>query len=109
MYKKTCLEVQIASHHRRNITDIPSKKFKFYFDKTIELIKNSRAVICHNSLACQIAVLYKKPIIFITSNYFKAFHFHSHILTEALAKELGSPLININDLNKFNKTLKTIF
>ncbi len=95
-------KILIAAHHRRNKKDIPITGFKFFFDKTSELIQNSRIVLCHNSLACQIAVLFKKPIIFVTSYYYQKNHYNSHKLTIELSKALGSDLIYIG--KNFKKT-----
>ena len=55
-------KIIIASHMRRNINDQPIKR-KFIFDKTIDLIKNSKLVIAHNSLSLQWAILFKKPVV----------------------------------------------
>jgi hypothetical protein len=52
-------KIIIASHMRRNINDQPIKR-KFIFDKTIDLIKNSKLVIAHSSLSLQWAILFKK-------------------------------------------------
>jgi hypothetical protein len=93
--KFTDHKIIIAAHHRRNKNDKPINEYKFFFDKTSELIKNSKLVLCHNSLACQIAVLYKKPIIFLTSDYYKNFHYHSYLLTKQLAKTLGTQCLHI--------------
>ena len=88
-------KIIIASHHRRNIYDIPIKNTKFVFDKTSDLIKDSKLVLCHNSFACQLAVLFKKPLIFLTSDYYATYHYHSHLLTNELSKALGTSLINV--------------
>ena len=102
-------KIYIAAHHRRNERDIPINGFKFFFDKTSKLIKDSKLVLCHNSFACQIAVLFKKPIIFLTSNYYQKYHYHSHALTIELSKALGTQLIHIGkNFNKNPSVLKKI-
>jgi len=63
-------KIIIASHMRRNINDQPIKR-RFIFDKTIDLIKNSKLVIAHNSLSLQWALLFKKPVVLIYVECFK--------------------------------------
>ncbi len=87
--------ILIAAHHRRNKYDIPIKGYKFVFDSTGEIIRNSNLVLCHNSFASQIAVLFKKPIIFLTSEYYQNYHFPSHLVIKELSKALGTNLIYI--------------
>jgi len=88
-------DIKIAAHHRRNKYDLPLKKYKFFFDQTPELIKNSDIVLSHNSFACQLAVLYNKPLIFLISDYYKKHHYNAYLLTQELSKTLGSPIINV--------------
>ena len=98
-------KIIIASHHRRNKYDIPIKNNKFIFDKTSELIKSSKLVLCHNSFACQLAVLFKKPLVFLTSDYYESYHYHSHLLTNELSKALGTSLIKIGKKFYPNKSI----
>ena len=97
-------DIKIAAHHRRNENNIPLQGYKF-FDKTNELVKNSDLVICHNSFACQLAVLHKKPLIFLVSNYFKNYHYNAFLLTCELAKTLGAPLINLEKNFEIKKNI----
>ena len=66
------------------------KIINFILIRLANLIKNTKLVLCHNSFACQIAVLFKKPIIFLTSDYYQKYHHHSHVLTIELSKALGT-------------------
>ena len=43
--------------------------FKCFKNKTSELVKNSEFVLCFDSISFQYAILSKKPIIFLTSEY----------------------------------------
>ena len=95
----------IAAHHRRNQNDIPISGNKFIFDKTCELIKDSKLILCHNSMASQLAVLFRKPIVFITTDFYKSYHFHSHLLTNSLSKALGTELINVGKKFQPNKKI----
>lgn len=70
--KKLKLNIKIVPHPKRKKLKkiIYGKKINFN-NSTYNLIKNSKLVLCHDSAAIAIAVLFKKPIIFITSNSIK--------------------------------------
>ena len=68
------LSVVIAAHPRNNFHSIknPFNPRRFIKNKTISLIKNSEFVMAHSSTSVSMAVIYKKPIVFISSkNYFE--------------------------------------
>ena len=68
---------------------------------TAEIVKTSRAVICHYSTAVKFAVLFNKPILFFTTNELNASG-HGQLI-EQIAAELGKSAINIdNDLAEIN-------
>lgn len=75
--------------------------------KTDILIKNSNLVICHTSSATQLAILFYKPIIFLTHKIFSDY-FKKYIL--GLSHEIGLKPINFElndfDLNKIKKSKK---
>ena len=48
----------------------PFKYGKIYHNRTAELIENSQVVLTHNSTSISFAVLFKKPLIFLTQNNF---------------------------------------
>ena len=62
-------EILIAVHPRQKKNFSFFKK-KVYFKKTFDLIRNSKFVVCHNSLAIKYAVLLKKPIIMLQDKKF---------------------------------------
>jgi len=67
------LNLKIAAHPKANYrTNNPFKYGKIYYNKTAELIENSQVVLMHNSTAVSFAVLFNKPIIFLTQNNFTA-------------------------------------
>ena len=86
----------VAAHPRRNILDKPINK-KFIFDKTYNLVKNSKIVFAHTSLSTKYAVLLKKPIVFITMDMFKLLTFGNIKTAEVYSKLLGTNIINVND------------
>ena len=71
------------------------------FDKgnTAELIKNSSLVLGHNSTALSFAVLFKKPIINLTSQELKKSWLGPEI--ETSCKSIGGKMINMDEnINK---------
>ena len=100
----------IAASPRRNTNDIPIKR-KFFFDQTPNLIRNSDLILAHHSLAIKYAVLFRKPIVFLSVDLLKL---ESQTYEEVLkfyAKELGSKIITINSfiLNSDNKINMKLF
>ncbi len=86
----------VAAHPRRNTQDKPINK-RFIFDKTYNLVKNSKIVFAHTSLSTKYAVLLKKPIVFITMDMFKLLTFGNIKTAKAYSRLLGTNIININD------------
>ena len=104
-------KVVIAGNNRRKI-----KKnifgIKTIYNKTDQLIKNSKLVIGHNSTALQYAILFKKPIILLSTKEIQLIPtMHKNILTlrKLLNCEyyfLKDNLIKKKKINyKFNKKL----
>ena len=69
-------------------------KRKILYNKTAELIQNSNGVFLHNSTAVNFAILFKKPLFFLTSNHIKESWLHEGIYL--MAKSLNKKVININ-------------
>ena len=80
--KKTNLEVVIALHPR-NKENLFLKR-KCYQNKTCELVRKSNIVIAHYSTAISFAVLFYKPILFLTCNGFKGTWTQKYIETLAV-------------------------
>ena len=93
---KTKKELVIAAHHRRNKQDRPSEK-KFVFNKTYQLIKESKLVLAHDSTAFRLAVLLRKPIIFLTMHFLKLYDHRTFLIIKQSAKELGAQIIYIDE------------
>ena len=94
--KRYGFRILIAAHPRSQYENHPE-----YFGgrsvirgKTVELIKKSRFVIAHNSTAINFAVLFKKPVIFITTNKVK--HNVKGASINKFAMWLGKCPINIS-------------
>lgn len=95
-------EIIIAAHPR---TD--TRKIEFFFgeyqviqNKTVELIKQSYLVIGHHSMSLLFAILFFKPIMFITNNEFNETFLSSSICN--FAAQLGKEPINVDEENKLN-------
>ncbi len=61
---------------------------------TAELIKNCEFVICHSSTSIQLAVLFQKPLIFVTTDELELTSFGKEI--EIFANQFGKVKINLN-------------
>lgn len=60
------LDVKIAAHPTTN--KVYFKKFKFYYDSTAKLVKNAEIVFLHQTTSLSYPILFRKKIIFLTSN-----------------------------------------
>ena len=109
--KYTKTNIIIAAHPKSDY-EKNKKKFwndrSFYKEKTYELIRNCSYVLAHTSTAISYAVIFKKPIIFLTSNeYIKSF---DNYRVHGYAKYFNQSLFNIDKLSKidFSKEIKDI-
>ena len=97
-------ELIVAAHHRRNRFDLPANN-KFVFDKTHQLIKESKLVLGHESTVLNHAALLRKPIIFINMHMFKMYEYRSFQFIKLQAKALGMQTIYIDKNFKFNQEI----
>jgi hypothetical protein len=92
------LEVRIAAHPRANYEERGMREifgaFPIERGRTAELIRGCEVVICHDSTAIQYAVLFAKPIIFLTTDELSLTYEGAHI--EELAAALGKKPINLD-------------
>lgn len=101
--KKYKLKVIIASHFRRSLRDKPVKN-KFFFDKTPELIKDSKLILCHHSLSILWAVYFRKPITLIFFQDFQNILHINKLYYNFYKNKLGLNKIMVN--NKFDINYK---
>ncbi len=97
--------VKIASHFRRSTNNRPLKKKDFYFDQTLNLIKNSKFVVVQNSSTIDWAILLKKPILLLNFKMFDSISLENSDSIKFYSDKLSIETVNIN-LNykyKFNK------
>jgi hypothetical protein len=94
-------KVVIAAHPKANYK---GKEYLFggrkivYGHNSMGLISKSNLVLMHYSTAINLAVLFRKPILFITSNMLNESIFGSYI--NALANWFKVSPVNISDINK---------
>lgn len=93
---KIKMKVLIAAHPRSEYDKIgnPYGSRKIYNNKTNELVKSAKSIFCHASTAINFAILYSKPLNFITSNNYSSFYQHSISTTSNL---LNKKPINISE------------
>ena len=94
------LEMFVAAHPRSTYHKSSQDYFDgipIFYGSTAEMIRDCSVVISHATTALQFAVLFGKPVIFITTDELNASHCGSAI--NCFATEFGKLVINIdNDL-----------
>ena len=95
------MKVIIASHPRANYDQIgnPYGGRQIIKDQTVELVKNSKLILSHASTAINFAILYYKPLIFLTSSQYSNFYQHS---INCASQTLGKKPIDISKDIEFN-------
>lgn len=96
MEKKYGIHVVVAAHPRSNYDAHPDYfgKRSIVFGKTAELVRKARFVILHDSASINYAVLFKKPLIFITTNRLQELR---KGLIDYIAAMFGKRPLNLND------------
>lgn len=101
---KTNKKVLIASHPRADYSkENPFQNRDLIKDKTIELVNNADIVLAHTSTSISYAVLFNKPLIFLTSN--EIIRSYDDFRINSLARELNSALINIDESKSFSEII----
>ena len=96
--KKTNKKIIIAPHPRADYCKLnPFQGRQLIDERTIQLVKYADIVLAHTSTSISYAVLYEKPIIFLTSNEIRLSYDDFRI--DSLSRELGSSLFNIDEKN----------
>ena len=86
--------------------DILLKDFDYYKCNTAEIVKNSSLVFLHSSTSLSYAVLFKKPVIFLTSNELKKSYIGDRIVN--FSRAVGGKILNMNDNSNNNLDLKNL-
>lgn len=96
---ETGLKIVVAAHPRSPL-DVLQKALDgrpVFKNRTPELIAESRAVIGHFSTALGMAAALRTPIVLITTKLTYHGHFYHKHYYEMFSRELGAPLIFIDD------------
>ncbi len=91
------VEVVISAHPRSAYRTGSTNYFaglRLEYGRTAELIRDCRVAICHNSTAVQFAVLFGKPIIFVTTDELQASPARESI--DRFAHSLGQNSVNLD-------------
>ena len=96
--KETGFEVIIAAHPRSKYEERPDyfKGRKTIRGRTRDLIRDSELVLMHYSTSLNFAVLYRKPVIFFTTNEMEKFSIDANYI-RAYSSELNKNFINISN------------
>jgi hypothetical protein len=96
--------IRIAAHPRLSRQSKYTDHFggiSVEYGKTAELISKCSFVVCHYTTAVQFAVLFKKPVIFVTTDELNSSAADRYI--KKFADSLGKPVVNLDgnlsDLN----------
>ncbi|MHC8508129.1 MAG: hypothetical protein ACYYKD_01825 [Rhodospirillales bacterium] len=96
---KTGLPIVVAAHPRASL-DVTKEAFAgrpVIKNRTAELIAESRAVIGHTSTALGLAAAMRLPVVILTMQQMYNLYFCEKYIYEAFSRELGAPLIFIDD------------
>lgn len=100
--RETGCEVVIAAHPRSKYEDHPD-----YFDgrtvsrgSTPELIKDAKFVLAHCSTSIGFAVLFEKPVFFLTTNEIEKSYLSDHIAM--MAKWFGKRPLNLDEYGELD-------
>ena len=95
---KYSVKVIIAAHPRSRYDKIgnPFQGRKILKFKTIDLVKHSKFVLSHASTAITMSVIYKKPIVFLTSRYYHRTYINS---IKLFSETVSSTLIDLSSQN----------
>jgi len=90
--------IKVAAHPRSNYKGLENKYFgdiPVLEGVTTELIRNCNFVICHSSTSIQLAILFGKPLVYVTTNEIESTHFGKAI--ECFAGVLNKRPINLDN------------
>lgn len=91
------LEVIIAAHPKAMYRNHEFGARKLYKYRTAELVKASDLVIAHDSMAISFAILYRRPLYLCYTSEFLKMGRTTMSLMRKNAKQLGCPLIPLDD------------
>lgn len=101
--QKTGKQVVIAAHPVATSykTNNPFHGRKLYFSKTKQLVEHCDGIMTHHSTAFTMAIVYKKPIIFITSDEIQLNACNVHKMACKLTTLIDGQLVNMDHTESF--------
>jgi hypothetical protein len=94
-------KIVIAAHPRRKNGEKIDTENEIVFNQTANLIKHADLVIGHDSVALEYAVMFNKPIMFISTDEIEKNK--QFLWIKKFAEEYGKEVININKPLNLNK------
>jgi hypothetical protein len=88
-------KIIIAAHPRRNRKAGINTPHQVIFDETANLIKNAFLIIGHDSISLEYAIMFNKPVMFITTNQIQKDK--QSLWIKKFADEFGKAPINIDN------------
>lgn len=103
-------EVIVAAHPNANYDNNPFGKRKCIKFKTVELVKDSRAVILHSSNSINFIAYYNKPVCFVSNDAVKAgdFQYCLYQMASSLSSSLGFHLYDVDNLDSVENIFRPI-
>ena len=101
--KKFKSDIVIAGYPSTNKNKIKRifRNRKVYINKTANLVKFSKLVLCHGSTAISYAAIFKKPVLFLTNNEILQSWYQPTI--DVLRKSLDSLIFNLDKKESINR------
>jgi hypothetical protein len=104
--KQTGLEIIVAAHPTANYSNCnPFGNIKIVYGKTVKLSKNASLIITHYSTAFSYGVIFKKPLLFVTSDEIIKRMPSRNVLISTISNLLQAPVCNIDHLQNFELSL----
>lgn len=94
------LKVIISAHPSSSLDELKEyySRYQVVQNSTPELVRDSALVIAHDSTAISFAVLWKKPLLIITTDDLEQ---NNYLSMQAMSSELSVKRINIDHLTEF--------
>lgn len=92
------LDVSIALHPKAVSDDVGNLfgKRRVVRGSSQQLLRGASLVLCHASASVSYAVIWRKPVLFLSSNELERSWYHGHI--HEMARILKRPILNIDEL-----------
>ncbi len=93
------MDLRVAAHPRASYQQDYFAGIPVEYGGTAELIRNCKIIVCHDSTAIQFAVLFGKPVIFVTTDELDSIFMDASLKKESIAifaTELGKSVINLD-------------